>query len=173
MEIRCRVKFDGARCLFSTFFESPRCSPLRMRTNVRMMQAFERATVKSFFKAAAYVQFLNFLVRLLFKCGSYSRAVSMDPDNIQCSESAERVKTDSHMCSDSATLRMLQKSFKCEQTGMRKAVGFSPTWTIMGHCFWASASICAEFGESAVSIRVGVVIKCGFYKSWHSFFLAK
>ena len=56
----------------------------------------------------------------------------MDPDNIQCSESAERVKTDWHVCSDSATLRMLQKSFKCEQTGMRKAVGFSPTWTAVG-----------------------------------------
>ena len=46
------------------------------------------STVKSCIKAAAYVQFFNFLVRLLFKCGFYLRAVY-----VQKPESAKPVKS--------------------------------------------------------------------------------
>ena len=49
-------------------------------------------TVKSCIKAVAYVQFFNFLVRLLFKCGFYLRATYMpSPD------SAKPVKAVLHM----------------------------------------------------------------------------
>ena len=49
-------------------------------------------TVKSCIKAAADVQFFNFLVRLLFKCGFYLRAAYM-----QSPESAKPVNAVWHM----------------------------------------------------------------------------
>ena len=49
-------------------------------------------TVKPCIKAAAYVQFFNFLVWLLFKCGLYLRAAYM-----QSLESAKPVKAVWHM----------------------------------------------------------------------------
>ena len=55
-------------------------------------------TVKSCIKAAAYVQFFNFLVRLLFKCGFYLRAAYM-----QSPESAKPVKAAWHMENESET----------------------------------------------------------------------
>ena len=50
--------------------------------------------IKSCIKAAAYLQFFNILLRLLIKCGFYSRAADM-----QCSESGTCL-----MYSESATL---------------------------------------------------------------------
>ena len=50
-------------------------------------QSGKISTVKSCIKAAAYVQFFNFLVRLLFKCGFYLVAAYM-----QSAESAKPVK---------------------------------------------------------------------------------
>ena len=41
--INKKAKFDGARCLFSTFFASPRCSPLRMRTKVVSFFLFSKS----------------------------------------------------------------------------------------------------------------------------------
>ena len=90
--------------------------------------------VKLCIKAAAYVQFFNFLLRLLIKCGFYSRA-----DDMQCFESGTLGGSEKerkflsfslpprHMYSESATLNCecnkivwnVNKHF-----GMRKAVGF-------------------------------------------------
>ena len=52
----------------------------------------DKTSVKSCIKAAAYVQFFNFLVRLLFKCGFYLRAAYM-----QSPESAKPEKAAWHM----------------------------------------------------------------------------
>ena len=49
-------------------------------------------TVQSCITAAAYVQFFNFLVRLLFKCGFYLRAAYM-----QSPGSAKPVKAVGHV----------------------------------------------------------------------------
>ena len=67
-------------------------------------------------------------------------------------------------------IAIVPKLFKCKQTlGMRKAFGFSPTSTTLGrffssHGFYLSVSyVKLEFGESAASIRVRLLIKCSFY----------
>ena len=57
-------------------------APLHMHISDRQMH-----TVKPCIKAATYVQFFNFLVRLLFKCGFYLRVAYM-----QFSESAKPIK---------------------------------------------------------------------------------
>ena len=41
--LKKKVKFDGARCPFSTFCESPRWSPLRMRTKVMSFSYFSKS----------------------------------------------------------------------------------------------------------------------------------
>ena len=58
----------------------------------RLTLVCEVITIKWCIKAAAYVQFFNFLARLLFKCGFYLRAVYM-----QCPESAKPLKASRHM----------------------------------------------------------------------------
>ena len=73
-------------------------------------------------------------------------------------------------------LRLFHNYFKCKQTfGMQKAVRFSPTSTTLGRFFRAAASIYTsaayvqlEFGESTASIRVRLLIKCGFYTRLYS-----
>ena len=57
-------------------------------------------TAKSCIKAAACVQFFNFLVRLLFKDGFYLRVTY-----VQSPESAKPEKTVGHMWNDSETWR--------------------------------------------------------------------
>ena len=60
-----------------------------VRTGYKMLCCnISQDTVKSCIKAAAYVQFFNFLVRLLFKCGFYLRVACM-----QRPESAKLVKS--------------------------------------------------------------------------------
>ena len=53
-------------------------------------------TAKSCIKAAAYVQFFNFLVRLLFKCSFYLRAAYVCT-YVQSLESAKPVNAVCHM----------------------------------------------------------------------------
>ena len=67
-------------------------------------------------------------------------------------------------------IQYLQNYFKCKQAfGIRKAVGFSPKSTTLDSVFQATVSIRVrlirqlELGESAASIRVRLLIKCGFY----------
>ena len=54
-----------------------------------------------------------------------------------------------HVYSESATLRMLQNYFECDQTGKHeafgvwKSVGFSPTWSLLGSQFQATVFECS------------------------------
>ena len=77
-----------------------------------------QCTVKSCIKAAAYVQFFNFLVQLLFKCSFYLRAAYM-----QNPESAKPEKEVWHMltksktwhCDCSTIISNVNKHFACEK----------------------------------------------------------
>ena len=63
-------------------------------------------------------------------------------------------------------IAIVPKLFQCKQIfGMRKSLGFSPTVCLFSSCsFYTSAAyVQLEFGESAASIRVRLLIKCGFY----------
>ena len=134
-----------------------------------------RSTVKSCIKAAACVQFFSFLmrasiqVRLLFEGGLYAmfwvcktRESSL-ARRIKCMRTV-KAKLDfvNHECHEIVSKR---KHF-----GMQKAAELSSTWTISildrpfsscGFCLGV-ANVQLEFGESTASIRVRLLIKCGF-----------
>ena len=98
-------------------------------------------TVKSCIKAAAYVQFFNILVQLLFKCGFYSRAA------MQCSWSAKPVKAVWHDVALTLKAKldfvMVTAAFQNvnKQFSMQTAMEISLTWTMFGRNFQAAASI--------------------------------
>ena len=105
-------------------------------------------------KAAAFVQFFNFLVRLLFEGGLYAKSRVSKPV-----KAVWHVKWQWNL-----TLRWFQNHFKCKQTfGVRKAVGFSSTSTILGRFFQAAASVRVRLMCNLSSEKVRLLIKRGFY----------
>ena len=125
-----------------------------------------------------------------FWCGFYSSGTFIRERliyiYIQRSEFANCVQETWHMhsldgSSESPALWMLQICFKGEQTGMQKAfrkqiaVGFSPSYTTLGHQFQATALfkciLCATwvwrergFNSSAVSVQVWLLFECSLYE---------
>ena len=99
-------------------------------------------TIKSCIKAAAYMQFFNVLVQLLFKRGFYSRVAYT-----QFSDFAKLVKAVWHKvtCTAKANLDFVNvtKFFQNvnKHFGMQKAVEFCLPRTILGRHFQAAASI--------------------------------
>ena len=122
-----------------------------------------QTTEKSCIKAAAFVQVFNCLMRLLFKCGFYSRVAYM-----QCCESAKLAKGALHDVKCTVKVKLdfvnLTKLFQNanEHFGMQKAAEPSPTWTILDRHFQAAASIWVRLMCPYVT---WVWRKCGFYSS--------
>ena len=122
-----------------------------------------QTTEKSFIKAAAFVQFYNCLMHLLFKCGFYSRVAYM-----QWCECEKLVKGALHDVKCRVKVKLdfvnVTKLFQNanEHFGMQKAAEPSPTWTILDRHFQAAASICVRLMCPYVT---WVWRKCGFYSS--------
>ena len=93
---------------------------------------------------------------------------------MQCFQSAKPMKAVWHGVTRTVKAKLdfvyVTKVFQNvnKHVGILKEVKFSPTWTIAppfsSRGFYLSvAYVQCEFGESAASIRVRLLIKCGFY----------
>ena len=116
-------------------------------------------TVKLCVKAAAYMQYFNFSVWLLFKCGFYLRAAYTQSWVCKTSKSGlAHVKWNWNL-----TLPLFHNYFKCKQIfSMRKGAGFSPTSMTLGRFFQAAASIRVRLMCNLSSEKVWLLFECGF-----------
>ena len=120
----------------------------------------------------AYVQFFNFLLWLLFKCGFYSRAAYM-----QFSYFVKPVKAVWHNGTYTVKAKLdfvnVTKLFQNvnKHVGMQKSVKCSATWgglRFSSRGFYLSAAYMPlEFGETAACIRMWLLNKCDFYAQLH------
>ena len=123
-------------------------------------------TEKACIKADAYVQFFNFLVRLLFKCGFYLRAAYMQSPESSKSEKRSgtckmKVKLDIAIAPN--LFQRSTNSWHAKSSGISSYT--DNTRPLFPSCgFYSSAAyVQLKFRESAASIRVRLLIKCGFY----------
>ena len=119
-------------------------------------------TVKSCTNAAAYAQMYNFLLRLLFKCGFYSRAAYMsnvlslqNPSMQSGTVCTVKVKAD--------FVKVTRRFQKVNiHFGMQKAIEFSPTWMILCPHFQAVASFLVWFLCNLSLEKVRLLFEVGF-----------
>ena len=135
----------------------------RLRNGLEFDKLYRKVVYKSRGLYALFQLFgaSSIQVRLLFKGGLYAKSWVCKSRK----SGLAHVKWKWNL-----TLWLFHNYFKCKQTlGMRKAVRFSPTSTTQGRFFSScgfyrsAANVQFEFGGSAASIRVQLLIKCGFY----------
>ena len=114
-------------------------------------------TVKLCIKAAAFVQFFNFLVRPLFKDGLYAMFWACKTRESSLAQSYMYSESETWLCECHKIVS------KCKQTFWQaKAVEGSCTWTISGHHFQAAACIWVRLMCNLSLENVRLVFKCGF-----------